>query len=427
MQEASRQSSLEEDLAILRPERVERLRGPYAKELKNDCECQQDGEENCPFAAADRRLQLGRGPKQRLVEAGSQLSDRVHRAPLHREARYGLMQLSGFSRVSEPRSVAVVIPSWNSLGFLPRCLGSLDDQGVEAELLVVDNGSTDGSAAYLEREGVPHVSLPRNIGFAAAMNLGAGRVSAAMILGLNADAVLEPGGIGSLLDALDGDPSLGGVQPRILQLEGGGGALPDPSIARLYSAGQALTADGRAFEEGAGEAQCGRSLETHEIFGVCGAACLLRRELFDDLGGYDESYFAFYEDVDLNVRARIDGWNFAYVPEAVVWHVGNASWSAGYARPNAENARLVARNRLATQVKFMPLRALPRVAAVETGALLRAASQHRLRATLSGKLAGLRWLPRLLRERQRLRREGDPARARRWLGARIECGAEPFS
>jgi GT2 family glycosyltransferase len=320
--------------------------------------------------------------------------------------------------VSAPRTVAVVIPSWNSLGLLPRCLGSLRDQGVEIELLVVDNGSSDGSLAYLEREGVPHVSLPSNVGFAAAINLGVGRVASPAVLALNADTVLEPGCLGPLKDALDADGSLGGVQPRILQIEDEAGEPGDVAAARLYSTGQALTADGRALEEGAGEEQSPRFLQQREVFGVCGAACLLRRELFDQLGGYDESYFAFYEDVDLNVRARIAGRRFAYVPEAVVWHVGNASWQAGFERPGAENARLVARNRLATQVKFMPLRALPRIAAVEVGALARAASQRRLRATLAGKLAALRWLPRLLRERRRLRREGDPARARQWLGVR---------
>jgi GT2 family glycosyltransferase len=324
--------------------------------------------------------------------------------------------VSGFGGVSAPRSVAVVIPSWNSQGLLPRCLGSLRDQGVEVELMVVDNGSGDGSVAFLEQEGIPHVALPRNVGFAAAINLGASRVGAATVLALNADTVLESGCIGALLDALEADDSLGGVQPRILQLDGDAGALPDPASARLYSAGQALTADGRAFEQGAGEEQSPRFLQGREIFGVCGAACLLRRELFTELGGYDESYFAFYEDVDLNVRARIAGWRFAYVPAAVLWHVGNASWQAGFERPGAENARLVARNRLATQLKFMPARALPRIAAVEVASLARAASQRRLRATLAGKLAALRWLPRLLRERRRLRREGDPARARRWLG-----------
>lgn len=313
-------------------------------------------------------------------------------------------------------SVAVVIPSWNSAGLLPRCLDSLADQGAELELLVIDNGSTDGSVELLRERGVPHVSLPENVGFAAAVNLGAARTRAPMVLALNADTVLEPGAVGRLAAALAADSELGGVQPRILQLEPGGEG--DPERARLYSRGMALSADGRAFEEGAGEAQDSRSAAAREVFGVCGAACLLRRELFERLGGYDERYFAFYEDVDLNVRARIAGWRFAYVPEAVVWHVGNASWLAEAPSPGAWNARLVARNRLATQVKFMPARALPRIAAVEAGALARAAKQRRLRATLAGKLAALRWLPALLRERRQLRREGDPRLAQRWLGVR---------
>ena len=284
------------------------------------------------------------------------------------------------------------------------------------ELLVVDNGSTDGSVEYLAREGVPHVSLPENVGFAAAVNLGVSRVEAGAVLVLNADTVVEPGCVAALARALEEDSGLGGVQPRILQLEGeapGDGGDPN---ARVYSAGQALTRDGRAFEVGAGEQQRAEFLEGREVFGVCGAACLLRRELFDELGGYDEGYFAFYEDVDLNVRARTAGRRFAYVPEAVVWHVGNASWSEGFRRPGADNARLVARNRLATQIKFMPLSAAPRIAAVEVGALARAARQRRFLATLRGKLSALLWLPSLIRERRRLRRTGDLERARRWLG-----------
>lgn len=311
----------------------------------------------------------------------------------------------------------MVIPSWNSLGLLPRCLDSLAKQGVEVELLVVDNGSRDGSVAYLEREEVPHISLPTNAGFSAAVNLGAARVSADAVLVLNADTALAPRCIASLEAALWADPSLGGVQPRILQLEADADPLDPARGGRIYSVGQALTKDGRAVEEGAGEAQRPRHLAPREIFGVCGAACLLRRELFEELGGYDERYFAFYEDVDLNVRARIAGWRFRYVPEAVIWHVGNASWQAALCRPVAENARLVARNRLATQVKFMPLHSLPRIAAVEAASILRAAHQRRLWATLRGKLSALRWLPDLVGERRRLLRSGDPSRARRWLGA----------
>jgi GT2 family glycosyltransferase len=313
--------------------------------------------------------------------------------------------------------VAVVIPSWNSLSLLSRCLRSLADQGEELELFVVDNGSTDGSVAYLEREGIAHLPLPRNVGFAKAVNLGVERTAAAEVLVLNADTVLEAGAVAVLADALRADSRLGGVQPRILQLQAGDGPQEVGKDARLYSAGQALTRDGRAVEEGAGAPQSPRALERREIFGLCGAACLLRRELLDRLGGYDERYFAFYEDVDLNVRAQIAGWRFAYIPEAVVWHVGNASWEAGFERPGAENARLVARNRLATQVKFMPVTALPRILAVEAGALVRAAWQRRFLATLGGKLSALRWLPSLLRERRRLRHEGDLGAVRRWLGA----------
>jgi len=313
--------------------------------------------------------------------------------------------------------VAVAIPSWNTIGFLPACLESLAEQGVAVEALVVDNGSSDGSVGYLEREGVPHVALPQNVGFAAAINLAASRTASPTILVLNADTVLEPGCLRTLLDALEGDPGLGGVQPRLLQLEGDPEAPRPPASARLYSAGQALTRDGRAFELGMGEEQGPRSHRRREVFGVCGAACLLRRELFADLGGYDESYFAFYEDVDLNVRARIAGWRFEYVPEAIVWHVGNASWTGGFQRPAADNARLVARNRLATQFKFMPASATPRIVAVEVGSLLRAARQRRFLTTLRGKLSALRRLPRHLRERRRLRSEGDVALARRWLGS----------
>ncbi len=316
----------------------------------------------------------------------------------------------------EARTVAVVIPSWNSLRLLPRCLASLRDQGAGVELLVVDNGSSDGSVGYLEREGVPHVALPGNTGFAAAVNLGVARTDSDAILVLNADTVLEPECVGRLLGALEADRSLGGVQPCILQLEARAETPAPVASARIYSAGQALSADGRAFEQGAGERQRPELLAQREVFGICGAACLLRRELFSELGGYDERYFAFYEDVDLNVRARIAGWRFEYLPEAVVWHVGNAAWSEGFSRPAVDNARLVARNRLATQVKFMPVNAVPRIAVVEAGSLLRAAAQHRFLATLRGKLAALRWLPRLIGDRRRLRRSGDLSLAQRWLG-----------
>lgn len=313
----------------------------------------------------------------------------------------------------EPQ-VAVVIPSWNSAGLLPALLDSLLADPTEVELLVVDNGSRDGTPALLRERGVHFLSLSTNLGFARAMNLGFAETRAPFVLALNADTIVVSGAIGLLADALAVDPGLGGVQPRILQLEDGPPAVGPTT--RLYSAGMGLTRDGRAVERGAGVVQSDAWLRGREIFGVCGAACLLRRDMLAELGGYDADYVSFYEDVDLNVRGRVAGRRFAYVPEAIVWHIGNASWQSGFGRPNAENARLVARNRIVTQAKFISIGTLPRILLVELGALVRAARQGRLVATLRGKLEGLSRLPRGLRERRRLAATGDLQRAREWLG-----------
>jgi GT2 family glycosyltransferase len=315
----------------------------------------------------------------------------------------------------EPRpDVAVVIPSWNSRDLLARCLDSLAGQDVALEVIVVDNGSRDGSPELLAERGIRHLDFPDNRGFAVAVNRGVEATLAPLLLPLNADTELAPGAVAAMIAALEADPGLGGVAPRILQLEGEG---RDIATAHLYSVGQALTADGRAMELGAGERPGPDHARAAEVFGVCGAACLLRREMFERLGGYDESYFAFYEDVDLNVRGRILGWRFTYAPEAVVWHLGNASWLAEAPSPSAWNARLVARNRIATQAKFMPAAALPQIAAIEVGALARAAAQHRFGATLGGKLEGLWRMRRSHHERRALTAAGDLTLARRWLGS----------
>ena len=313
--------------------------------------------------------------------------------------------------------VSIVIPTWNGLGDLQACIASIDRQtGVEVELMVVDNGSEDDSVVWLEESGIKNLSLPRNLGFAVAVNLGVAHTEAPLVLVLNSDTVLEPDCLEHLVAALDADPSLGGVQPRILQLVRGQAGDPDDPEAIVYSLGQALTADGRARETAIGQAQGPSPIAPREIFGLCGAACLFRREAFESLGGYDEQYFAFYEDVDLNVRARIAGWKFRLAPEAVVWHVGNAAWNAGFERPDAENARLVARNRLSTQVKFMPLGSLPRIMVIESGALVRATRERRLMFTVAGKVAALLRLPYLLRGRQAVKSSGDLELARQWLG-----------
>ncbi len=326
---------------------------------------------------------------------------------------------------NENPRVAVVIPNWNCIDDLRDCIESLRAQtGVDLELMVVDNGSSDGSVAWMQEERIPHIPLPRNLGFAPAVNLGFSATAADAVATVNSDTVLEPSALAKMHAVLTSDERIGGVQPRILSMVRGRPHDPDDPDALIYSLGQALTADGRAREDGIGRPQSERGFEAREIFGVCGAACMFRRQMVIDLGGYDESYFAFYEDVDLNVRARISGWSFRLEPSAVIWHVGNAAWHVGFDRPDAENARLVARNRIFTQAKFMPLRSLPRITAVEIGAIFRAIAARRFRLTIAGKSAALVRVPEMVKTRRRLRKHGELELAQAWLGESRRARAE---
>jgi GT2 family glycosyltransferase len=315
-------------------------------------------------------------------------------------------------------TVAVVIPSWNTATHLGRCLDSLAAQdGVRIETLVVDNGSTDASMQLIRERGVRHVALPVNVGFAKAVNVGVASTRAPLILVLNADCFLSRGCLQALVADLSADSRLGGVQPRILQ----DGAGDDG--ARIYSAGQCLTRYGRAFERGWGEPDGARYESRAEVFGVSGAACLLRRELFTDLGGYDEDYFAFFEDVDLNARARLAGWGFAYVPEAIAIHVGHAAWRRQI-RSQHFNVELTVRNRLATALKVLPASGVLGSALLTARTLAASPFRGTSRAALAGTLTALRWSPRLLRERRLLRR-GSAGLLDAWLAHAPGRGPNP--
>jgi GT2 family glycosyltransferase len=294
-------------------------------------------------------------------------------------------------------AVAAIIPSWNTARYLPRCLDSLTAQtGDELEVIVIDNGSQDDSLELIRQRGVRHLALASNVGFAAAVNLGAAQTSAPFVLVLNADCFLAPGCVSLLAAQLSADRTLGGVQPRILQEASG------EEVVRIYGTGQFLTRNGAAFERSWGEPDSPRHSGPGEIFGVSGAVCLLRRELFTDIGGYDEAYFAFFEDVDLNARARLAGWRFAYVPNAVAVHVGHAAW-----RQEAEaqrfNVELTVRNRLATALKVLPPRGVAGSSLLTLRSIAGSPRHGTSRAVLAGTFTALRWLPRLLRERRRLR------------------------
>lgn len=291
---------------------------------------------------------------------------------------------------SRAPTVAVIVPTWNSARHIDACLASVRLQDPAPEVLAIDNGSADDTRERLAGHGVRTITWPRNRGFAAAMNAGLSAVCTDAVLGLNADTVLELGAVARLCAALAADRSLLGVQPRILQ------AGTEPP--RIYSMGQWVLPDGRAFEADAGELDAPGPAQCKEVFGVCGAACLLRRCETLALGGYEERFFSFYEDVELNLRARAAGWRFACATDAVVWHVGNASWRDGSAS-SAFNVRLVARNRPLASLKHLPRRRLPAALGAELASLALSIRRGTLSANAGGKFEALHLARTFLAER----------------------------
>jgi GT2 family glycosyltransferase len=289
--------------------------------------------------------------------------------------------------------VSVVIPNWNGRGWLPRCLAAIEGQEVSPiEVIVVDNGSSDGSLEYL-REAHPDVraiSLGQNTGFAHAANCGIRAAQAEFVALVNTDVVLSPDWLARLTRALD-EPGIGSVACKMLSLE---------DRDRVYDAGDILRRDGACEQRGRFARDDGRWDVPGEVFGACAGAALYRREALLELGGFDERYFAYLEDVDLALRLALRGWRCRYEP-AVALHAGGASASQLPGGPE----RLVARNTLVLVAKSFPLKWLPFVAYRQLGWIYHALRTRRLASHLRGLVQALPMLPGALRERRRLRLE----------------------
>ncbi len=218
----------------------------------------------------------------------------------------------------------MVLVNWNSGEYLTGCLASL--RALERrpqQIVVVDNGSTDGSVARLRR-GFPEVEwleCGENVGFCRANNLGIARTRTPFVLVLNPDTELTPRFLRELLPAFD-DPRVGIAGGKLLRFD----------RRTLDSAGQQLARSRQPTDRGYGTFDDGRFDHDEEVFGVCGAAALYRRTMQDsiaDEGGcyFDETFFAFVEDLDLAWRARKLGWRARYRATAVGYHARGGSAS----------------------------------------------------------------------------------------------------
>jgi hypothetical protein len=286
-----------------------------------------------------------------------------------------------------------VVPNWNGRRWLDGCLSSLAQQTLTRhEVIVVDNGSTDGSPAYLaaEHPEVRVVALATNSGFAHAANLGLRAAEAELIALINTDVVLEPDWLARMATMLQSAPGAAAVACKMVQLD-----APD----RIYDAGDVLRRDGACEQRGRFTLDDGRFDEAGEVFGACAGAALYRRAAVLAVGGFDERYFAYLEDVDLALRLRLAGWGCRYEP-AVALHAGEGS-SAGLA---GGHRFLVARNTLLLLAKFWPARWLGLVAYRQLGWTWHAARERRLRAHLRALGAAVPLLPGALRARRAVRR-----------------------
>jgi N-acetylglucosaminyl-diphospho-decaprenol L-rhamnosyltransferase len=228
----------------------------------------------------------------------------------------------GHHHVSTP-TVSAVIVSYNVVDLVLECIASLRTDGVE-QVVVVDNASSDGSVETLRRREpeVEVVALSRNLGYGTAANRGVARTTAPYVAVMNPDVVVEPGSTKALVDALDGDPGLAVVGPRV---ESPGGDLY-PSVRTFPDLADAA---GHAFFHFVWPAnpfsRRYRMLDwdhaaAADVDWVAGNHFLVRRRAWDEVGGFDESFFMYMEDVDLCWRLRRAGWRTGYEPAARVTH-----------------------------------------------------------------------------------------------------------
>ena len=289
-----------------------------------------------------------------------------------------------------PPTVAAVVPNWNGARWLGPCLASLRaQQRAFDELIVVDNGSTDGSADDLGDD-VRVLRLGHNRGFAAAANAGLRATAAEWVALVNSDVELEPGWLAAMLEA--------GAPDDVASVAGKMVSLADPSV--LDDAGDFLRRDGVCEQRGRGRRDDGRWDEPGEVFSACAGAALLRRGTALAVGGFDERFFSYLEDVDLGLRLRLAGFRCAYAPVAVARHAGGGS-SHQLERPVGA---WVARNTLLLVTKAYPLRWAVPVLYRQLAWLAAAARAGVLREHLRGLAAAGPLLGRMWGERDAVRR-----------------------
>ncbi len=240
--------------------------------------------------------------------------------------------------------VSVIIVNWNGKHLLAECLDSVFRQHFrDFEVIVVDNGSRDGSAEFV-REQFPSatlISLAVNTGFAGGNNAGIRIARGKYIALLNNDTRTDPDWLACLVKEAEADSFTGMWASKILSYD-------DPDT--IDNVGLLIYRDGLARGQGRLERDRGQYDTRKEALFPSGCAALYRRQVLDEVGLFDEDFFAYADDVDLGLRARLAGWGCTYVPQAKVFH----RYSSSSSKYSPFKAFLVERNRIWVLLKYFP-------------------------------------------------------------------------
>jgi len=241
-------------------------------------------------------------------------------------------------------NISIVIPNFNGKQFLEECLNSIINQDFPFyNVIIVDNASSDGSVDYIKND-YPQFTLienKENSGFAAAVNQGIEASSAEYIFLLNNDVELDPHCISNLLKCIEKDENIFAVASKMIQYS---------DRSKMDDGGNEYTIFGWTKKVGDGKSPDLYTKE-RETFSACAGAALYRKSVLDEIGYFDENFFAYMEDVDISFRARIHGYKCTYCPGSVVYHWGSGTSGSRY---NEFKIRLAARNNVYVPYKNMP-------------------------------------------------------------------------
>lgn len=242
--------------------------------------------------------------------------------------------------------VSVIIVNWNRKKLLNACLESLIAQSFKNfEIIVVDNGSTDGSNEMIREKfrQVKLIELGKNTGFCYANNVGIKEAKSKYIALLNNDTEVEADWLSELMKTLDSNSKYSFASSKMICMN---------DKTKIDRVADSFTTSCFMFGLGSDDNAAKEYLNSFEIFGVCGGAAFFRREVFDKVGYFDERYFAYLEDLDLNLRMAHAGFKGIYVPKAIVYHLGGGT-SDGMRNPKV--IRNTVRNLWFTLSKNIPI------------------------------------------------------------------------